>query len=97
MFICHSSEALPSDFFETVLELESSIKTKFDLKKMQQLIEQYTLAMEHYSFKNDDKRSASYKKRIEALLQNPEMLNRSSAKDLKQSSKSLYSNQNKVL
>ena len=43
-----SSQALPEDFYEKVLECELSLKEKFDMQILSTLIQYYSLAVEHF-------------------------------------------------
>ena len=50
-----SSQALPDDFYEKVLECELNLKEKFDMNILQTLIQYYSLAVEHFASIGDEK------------------------------------------
>lgn len=64
--------ALPTDFFEKILECEVTLKTKFDLKVLHKLISYYSRAIEYYE-SIDDPKYVMYNQSLNLLFAQPEV------------------------
>ena len=68
-----SSQSLPDDFYEKVLECELSLKEKFDMNILGQLIQYYSLAVEHFGSIGDDKKCEEYNENLNLLFKQMEI------------------------
>ena len=68
-----SSQALPDDFYEKVLECELNLKEKFDMNILQTLIQYYSLAVEHFASIGDEKKCAEYNDNLNLLFKQMEI------------------------
>ena len=68
-----SSQALPEDFYEKVLECELSLKEKFDMQILSTLIQYYSLAVEHFGSIGDTKKCEEYNENLNLLFKQMEV------------------------
>ena len=68
-----SSQSLPDDFYEKVLECELSLKEKFDMNILGQLIQYYSLAVEHFGSIGDEKKCEEYNENLNLLFKQMEI------------------------
>ncbi len=69
---------LPKDFFLNISLLEMNIDTTFEIETMQELIKQYSKAIEFYESRNDDKKYKEYEYKLNNLLSKPELIEKMS-------------------
>ena len=68
-----SSQALPEDFYEKILECELSLKEKFDMQILSTLIQYYSLAVEHFGSIGDAKKCEEYNENLNLLFKQMEV------------------------
>ena len=68
-----SSQALPEDFYEKILECELSLKEKFDMQILSTLIQYYSLAVEHFCSIGDAKKCEEYNENLNLLFKQMEV------------------------
>ena len=68
-----STQPLPSDFYEKVLECEMNLKEKFDMEILGTLIKYYSLAVEHFGSIGDQKKCAEYNENLNLLFKQMEI------------------------
>lgn len=68
-----SSQALPEDFCEKILECELSLKEKFDMQILSTLIQYYSLAVEHFGSIGDAKKCEEYNENLNLLFKQMEV------------------------
>ena len=68
-----SSQALPDDFYEKVLECELNLKEKFDMNILGELIKYYSLAVEHFASIGDEEKCAEYNDNLNLLFKQMEI------------------------
>lgn len=68
-----TSRELPSDFAIRVIEREINLERYWQGTTVQELVELYSLAIEHYSLKGDEK-AKDYQVRMHKLLRRPEVV-----------------------
>ena len=68
-----SSQSLPDDFYEKVLECELSLKEKCDMNILGQLIQYYSLAVEHFGSIGDEKKCEEYNENLNLLFKQMEI------------------------
>ena len=68
-----SSQALPEDFYEKILECELSLKEKFDMQILSTLIQYYSLAVEHFGSIGDTKKCEEYNENLNLLFKQMEV------------------------
>ncbi|OMJ78193.1 hypothetical protein SteCoe_22039 [Stentor coeruleus] len=69
-----TSRNLPSDFAMRLVEREMSLEKSCEKSIIEDLIKLYSLAIEHYSIKNDEK-VKDYQIRMQKMLRRPDVLN----------------------
>ena len=78
-----TSRELPSDFAIRIIEREINLEKYWKEDTVQELVELYSVAIEHYSMKCDEK-AFDYQMRMQKMLRRPEVLGVFSAKIRKQ-------------
>ena len=68
-----SSQSLPEDFYEKILECELSLKEKFDMQILGTLIQYYSLAVEHFGSIGDAKKCEEYNENLNLLFKQMEV------------------------
>ena len=68
-----SSQALPEDFYEKILECELSLKEKFDMQILSTLIQYYSLAVEHFGSIGEAKKCEEYNENLNLLFKQMEV------------------------
>lgn len=63
---------LPPKFFENIFETEIKLKTEFSMKTLEKLINLYSIAIDFYSTKEDEK-YLKFNKNLQILLNSPEI------------------------
>jgi hypothetical protein len=68
-----NSRQLPSDFAIRLIEREMSLDKQLSVNTIQNLVDLYSLAIEHYSLKGDNK-AKDYQAKMSKMLRKPEVL-----------------------
>ena len=68
-----TSRELPSDFAIKIVEREINLEKYWQKDTVQELVELYSVAIEHYSMKGDEK-AIDYQMRMHKMLKRPEVL-----------------------